>query len=395
MVLLPLLALHAAVTTLVIHVNAIRNARALRRLPKRAETSAALPSLCVFVPARNEERAIRQCLESLLAQDYPGGLRIIAIDDQSEDRTGAIILALAAKHPGRLQALRTPPLPEGWMGKNHALWHGVAHAPAEAEWYLFTDADIIFAPGVLRRAAALAQALRADHLFLTPLVRCRGFWEQVVLPLGYHIMMISVNPRRIEDPSRREYFGVGAFNLIRRSLYEREGGHAAIRGEVIDDVALGKLTKEAGARLRVASAGADRSLRMYDSLGSIVRGFRKNIQAGIGGGLIRSAVVVLAQPFLALAPLAVAAANLIAEGGSPLLAALAIAWQVLGGLLILRNTARAAETNPWVTALCYPLGYLVIMWIAASSAYWSLVRREIPWRGRVVKRPEQTVRVGL
>ena len=132
----------------------------------------AYPSLSVVVPARDEERAAGESVRSMVAQEYPGPLEVVTVDDRSADRTGEILESLRAETPGLLRVLRVKELPEGWLGKNHALFLGAAEA--RGDWLLFTDADVVFAPDCFRKAVSYAVGNGLDHLALAPELFSRG-----------------------------------------------------------------------------------------------------------------------------------------------------------------------------------------------------------------------------
>ncbi len=389
-----LLAGHIAILGGWVFLRAELHRRMFRRLPAHPPAPHSWPSVLVLVPARNEEEGVAACLRSLLAQDYPGRFAIVAANDHSEDATGAIMRGIArGDGTGRLSVFDVPDLPAGWMGKNHALHCAVARAPFRADLLLFTDADILFAPSMVRRSVALFVRLRADHLFAAPALVVEGFWERAVLPLGTLFMMSSLDPRRIESPSRAHFMGVGAFNLLRGDWYARIGGHAAIRGEVLDDVALGRRTKELGGRLRGVHAGPALRVRMYRSLGGIVDGFTKNFHAAIGGGFARSFVVALLNAGLAVALPAVVVAN--AAAGHPVGVVVAAGWYLAFGWCIVVASRPVLGRSLWPAVVAHPLGLLVHSWIAVRSAWVSSVRKEIHWRGRRLPRPPQRTRMRL
>ncbi len=227
---------------------------------------ATAPSLVVVVPARDEAANIAATLDALLLADYPargGRLRILAIDDRSTDGTGAILDAYAAKYakraPGRLEVLHITDLPDGWLGKTFALAVGTEHSAGSessgSDYLLFTDADVLFSPSILRRAMAYAVASDADHLVVMPttLVKSRG--EGIVLGFMQLLGMWAGRPWRIADASSlRDAIGVGAFNLVRRDALAEIGGWAPQRLVVLEDITLGKRIKCAGLRQRIAFA---------------------------------------------------------------------------------------------------------------------------------------------
>src|SRR4051794_32863197 len=198
----------------------------LERWPALA--AEACPALSIVVPALNEAETVEPALRSLLALDYPR-LEIIAVNDRSTDATGEILDRLAAED-ARLRVVHVTDLPEGWLGKNHALH--VGSAAASGEWLLFADADVVYAPDALRRAMALALARGSDHLVALPRILVEGFWEKTFV--GFFMVMFSFRFRTWQAAWRRGYgyVGVGAFNMVRAAVYRALGGHAALRMEV-------------------------------------------------------------------------------------------------------------------------------------------------------------------
>jgi cellulose synthase/poly-beta-1,6-N-acetylglucosamine synthase-like glycosyltransferase len=234
----------------------------LRRVPDLTQTnygnpSLALPRLSVIVPARNEAAGIAATLHSLLAVDGVA-LEIVAVDDRSTDQTGAIMDALAdgiaaqGGVPGKtMQILHLAELPSGWLGKTHAMALGARHATGE--WLLFTDGDVLFRRDALRRALEYATDSGADHMVLLPTILLRSFGERMMVAF---LQVLSVWPLRlwrVPDPrAQRDTIGVGAFNMIRREVYDAIGGWEALRMEVIEDLALGRRVKTSGFAQRAA-----------------------------------------------------------------------------------------------------------------------------------------------
>jgi cellulose synthase/poly-beta-1,6-N-acetylglucosamine synthase-like glycosyltransferase len=172
------------------------------------------PSVSVVVAARDEREAVESALRSLLEQDYPGRLEVIAVDDRSTDGTGDVMTGLAARMPGRLRHLRVDRLPEGWLGKNHALWLGAGEA--EGGWLLFTDADVRFETDCVRLAVRHALDEGFDHLALAPELVSRGTVLKSFVAAFSLVFEVTQRPWRVSDPEAKESVGVGAFNLVRR-----------------------------------------------------------------------------------------------------------------------------------------------------------------------------------
>ena len=188
------------------------------------------PRVSIIVPACNEEADIEATLTRLLALDYDN-YEVIAVDDRSTDRTGEIMERVAAgAPPGRLQVIRISDLPAGWMGKPHAMWS--AGNQATGDWLLFTDADVLFKPDVLRRAVAYAEAEPADHLVLFPRMIMKRPGEKMMIAFFQTLFVFGHRPWKVADPKTRDHIGVGAFNMVRRKVYEasRNLSGPALRG---------------------------------------------------------------------------------------------------------------------------------------------------------------------
>jgi glycosyltransferase involved in cell wall biosynthesis len=210
--------------------------------------------MTVIVPARNEADNIAATLRSLLAAEGVV-LQIVAVDDRSTDQTGAVMEAMAQveRDGGRqmLQVLHVTELPPGWLGKTHAMF--LAAQQATGEWLLFTDADVVFHRQALRRALAFATRSSAEHMVLLPTVLMRSWGERMMISFLQVLSIWAVRPWRVPDPdAKRDSVGVGAFNMIRRDVYDAIGGWEALRMEVLEDLTLGRRIKQRGYAQRVA-----------------------------------------------------------------------------------------------------------------------------------------------
>jgi glycosyltransferase involved in cell wall biosynthesis len=236
-------------------------------------------TLTVIVPARNEERDIRACLQSLLAQDCPN-LTLLAVDDRSTDATGAIMDEIATAHPQRLRVLHLRELPPQWLGKTHAM--ALAARETTADYVLFTDADIVFAPSALRRALAYAVRAQADHLVLMPTTIIRRWDEAALLSFFQIFGLWAVRPWKVADPrARRDAIGVGAFNLLRRAAYEAVGGFEALRMEIVEDLGMARRIKQAALRQRVAFGRGLVSVHWAAGVPGLVGVMIKNVFAAV------------------------------------------------------------------------------------------------------------------
>ncbi len=248
----------------------------LRGVPDTLAAGAAWPKVSVIVACRNEAANVRRALSSLLQQDYPS-LEIVAVDDRSEDATGAILHELAAAHPA-LRVARVDVLPSGWLGKTNAMHQGAA--AATGEWILFTDADVLFTPGTLRRAVAWALRDDLGHVVAVPHFIAPGLFERSFVSLFGLILLIFLRVDELRRPGSRAHIGVGAFNLVRRDAYQAIGGHQRLRLEVADDVKLGLVLRRSGVRQGCADSGGTVSVRWQRGFVASMRGLLKNFFAG-------------------------------------------------------------------------------------------------------------------
>lgn len=234
------------------------------------------PQLAVIVPARNEEADIEDCLESLLAIEGIE-IEIFAVDDRSTDATGAIMDQVVARGRlagKRISAMHIADLPEGWMGKTHAL--ALAARQATAPWLLFTDADILFAPDSLRRAMNFALSEKADHAVVFPTLLHRTPGERMMNAIYQVTGLTASRAWKVADPKSRATIGVGAFNMVRGEAYRAVGGFEGLRLEVLEDLRLGYELKKAGFRQRVAFGFGLVSVHWAEGAGGLMRNITKN-----------------------------------------------------------------------------------------------------------------------
>lgn len=341
----------------------------IERLADLPSLTGPAPVVSLIVAARNEERNVESAARSLLAQAYPA-LEIIAVEDRSTDRTGAILDSLATGEP-RLTVVHIRELPPGWLGKNHAL--SVGAAAGRGAWLLFADADVVMAPDAVSRAVGYAERRGVDHLTILPDTTMPGLLLKSFVGVGIVIFGMALRPWKARDPKSRSFVGVGAFNLVRSSAYRRAGGHEPIRLRPDDDIKLGKILKRSGARQDVLSGRGMVSVEWYRTLGETIDGLMKNSFSVVQYNpflMIGGAGVYLV---LGLAPLA---AFGFGSGALRVLGGLAIGVQLLVQLF----TAREAGL-PRLSVLLYPVAYLLFAWILIRALALNLSQGGIVWRG--------------
>jgi cellulose synthase/poly-beta-1,6-N-acetylglucosamine synthase-like glycosyltransferase len=327
------------------------------------------PQVSILVAGRDEADKLPGALETFLALDYPR-YEVIAVDDRSEDSTGAILQA-AAQKDARLKAVRVASLPDGWLGKPHALQQAYEHS--SGEWLVFTDADVHFRPDLLRRAVALANQKEWDHMTLLGAPKVFTPGEKIVMTFFGLAFMIGTRPWRANDRKSAGYNGVGAFQLVRRTAYEKMGTHRRLAMEVIDDMKLGKLAKEAGLRSGVARGGNAVSVHWHAGLRNTIRGTTKNFFAASGFKLWLTSVQIFGLLLMCVLP---AAALPFVHGWARAFAAVA------AGLPLIVSAGVTIEfkiSPPY--ALTYPIGALIFAWMLARSTIVTLWQGGIVWRG--------------
>lgn len=290
---------------------------------------AAWPSVAILVPARNEAESLPRTLPALLAQDYPGSKRVIVVDDRSTDRTGDVARSLGA------EVVAGRDLPEGWAGKVWALHQGAAASTEPV--LLLTDADILHAPGSLRRLVAESEAGALALNSRMARLRCESPAEKLLIPPFVWFFALLYPMRRVNRPGSRVAAAAGGCVLLRRDALDRAGGFESIRGEIIDDVNLARRVKGAGGAIRLSlSRDAVRSLREYGTLGPLWKMVRRTAFTELKRSWLRVLGTMIAMTLMFVVPplwLAGGAALAIAD---PRYLPLAIqgfgAWALMGHL---------------------------------------------------------------
>lgn len=344
--------------------------RGAARIPRLADARPAPgepPAVSVVIAARDEAGTIAATVADLLALDYPR-LGVVVVDDRSGDGTWQALDPLAGDP--RLQRLRVDALPPGWLGKNHALWRGAARAGGD--WLLFMDADVRLAPMTLRRAMAEVRRRRLDHLAVFPLLEARGLVLRLMLLQFAMSFLAWFRPWRLPD-DRRAYVGVGAFNLVRASLYRGTGGHAAFALSPLDDMMLGRSMVRAGGRSAAAHGGGLVRLAWYGSARGMIAHFDKNAFAAFDFRLARLAGLTALVALLGLWPWAGLA---LAEGWARGIHALTVIVTVgVHGVF-----ARGSGWPAWI-GLASPLGTLAMLWLWWWGSLRSWWQGQVTWRG--------------
>jgi glycosyltransferase involved in cell wall biosynthesis len=342
------------------------------------------PLVSIIVPARDEEADIEQSLTRLLELDY-GNYEVIAVNDRSTDRTGEIMESVAARPAvhGRLRVIHHRELPSGWLGKTHAMW--TATNEAKGDWLLFTDADVQFKADSLRRALAYGEAERADHVVVFPQMIMKRPGEFMMIAFFQTMFVFGHRPWKVADPKSKDHMGVGAFNMIRRSTYEAVGTYEALRMEVLDDMKLGKVVKNAGFAQRNVFGEDLISIRWARGARGVVENLTKNFFAVLSFQWWRTLIAAFGLAFLNLMPFLGA---WLAHGWERLPYAIA-----LGSMFLIYLGMSWRSGVPAYYFLLHPLSTVLFVYTLLLSMSHALWNDGIIWRG--TRYPLEELRKGM
>ena len=365
-------------------VRALRQRGLLQELsPVVTAAAPELPTVAVIIPARNEAGNIAACLLSLAGQNYPADrLRIFVIDDGSSDGTPAIVSALAGQYP-MIRLLHSPPLGAGWTGKCQACWEGAKAVDPDTDYLCFIDADMRAEPELLRSSIMAALDQDIALLSLAPRHELVSFAERLLLPCGHYLLGFRQDLAQLQAPDSTNATVTGQFILVERAAYERVGGHAAVRGIISEDVALGRLVKNSGSRVLLMGGVQLISTRMYHGWQSLWHGIAKNYVDMLDGPLstVTTALAAFALAWAAyLLPVLDGAAC--HAGSNTACAGLIFALPASASVIGLHLAGARYFRIPFWYALLFPLAYTVGVGIAFDSVQRRFTGR-VRWKDRI------------
>jgi hypothetical protein len=325
----------------------------------------------VVLPVRNEEAAVGDCLAGVLAQRGVDGLRVVVVDDGSTDGTADVVRSVA---DDRVRLVTAPPLPAGWLGKPHACATGAAAVdPVPGEVLVFVDADVRLAPDAIAGAVAVLDAHALDLVSPWPRPVAESPAERLIQPLSPWLWATTL-PLRLAEHSPRPSLAAanGQFLVVTRAVYDYVGGHAGVRDQVIEDVALLRAVKRAGGRGVPVEGHRLASCRMYDGWPALREGYAKSLWASVGGSPAASAAAAAVLTAVYVVPPAAAL------GGSRA-GLLGYAAGVAGRAVVAARTGGRA----WPDALLHPVSVLLFDVLMARSL-WGHARGTLRWRDRPV-----------
>ena len=352
-----------------------------QRLVRSGQNLPAWPSVAVVIPARNEAAVIDRALTSHMATAYDGALSIIVVDDHSDDGTADIVRALAASSKRDIQLTMAPSLEPGWTGKLWALQHGVgAAAQTNADYFLFTDADIVCEPHILSELVAKAETENLSLVSLMALLDARGYWAGLLIPAFVFFFQKLYPFPWANNPTRKLAAAAGGCVLVRQDDLASAGGLASIGDQLIDDCALARLIKGATPQRKIwlGLTHDVQSLRDNRKLADIWHMVARTAFTQLGYSSVKLAGTLFGMTLLYVVPPLVALTWPFHQQG--LAATLALgAWLVMSGVFI--PTLRLYRRSRFL-ALALPLAGLLYGLMTFASAVRTWRGRGGQWKGR-------------
>ncbi|HEX6304031.1 MAG TPA: glycosyltransferase family 2 protein [Anaerolineales bacterium] len=350
------------------------------------------PLISIIVPARNEEKNIRRCVEALLDQTYPN-YELIMVDDRSADATPEVLEEIRARRQAgqvgdqpRMLVIHGEELPPDWAGKPYALFQGAEGAGGE--WLCFVDADTFASPRLIASTYLAAQEHKADMFSILTDQILGSFWEKVVIPVVFTGLSFGFPANQVNDPQQSNAIANGQFILIKRGVYQSVGGHLAVKNRIDEDKAIAEVVKRSGYRLVLADGRPLARTRMYTNFTELWEGWTKNIFLGMQGrlGLLLFGGLLGLIAALGLPAWLLAGVIWWVMGGGPPAAVVTLEVVVLLSVLlwVRAMAARAFHISPWYAA-SLPLGAMVFTAMMFTSALKVLTGVGVTWKGRRYK----------
>jgi glycosyltransferase involved in cell wall biosynthesis len=338
----------------------------------------------IILPARNEEKYIRKCLDSLVKQEY-GNYEIVIINDSSSDNTGQIIKEYVNKNGCKIISIESKPRPPGWTGKNWACYQGYLHS--RGDLFLFTDADTLHSPTIISLAVGYVLSKSLDSLTVMPKILSNDFWTRITLPLLWTFSLARFSALKANDPKTKIGYFFGSFFIIKRNVYEMVGTHKSVKAEIVEDGELGKKVKENGYSLQVIHGEDLISAIWARDSSSLWHGLKRLLIPMYKKEKVKSIILVALTFVLLLFPLVmVAFSSLLAINEKPVMLNLALLSITIVSvlLLILSSILQLKYTlfeNP-LYSLAFPLAGSFLFIAFVSSIIFSGKKNTIEWRGR-------------
>ena len=342
------------------------------------------PLVSVILPARNEEKYIEKCVESLLSQDYPN-YEIIAINDESSDKTGDLLHKYCISD-SKITHIDTPPMPKGWIGKNWACYQGYLNSRGSI--LLFTDADTTISHSTLSLAVKEIVFDKLDSITAIPKTLANDFWTKITLPILWIFSVVRFSPIKANNPKTRIGFFYGSFFVIKRNVYEMVGTHKTVSGEITEDAELGRIVKEKGFSLRVFHAEKHIQTLWSRNSFDLWHGLRRIIIPLYQNDKKKAFTLIITPIFLLLLPLimlifvisiVVSEKDFIDSLPSFSLAIASMLLVISNNMLQLKYVLFQGQRY----SLAFPLSATLLLIVFVSTIVRSKHRKVIKWRDRM------------
>jgi chlorobactene glucosyltransferase len=359
--------------------NLLLNLKALRKPKSNIDLPEPAPLISILIPARNEAANIGVCLDSLRQQDYPN-FEILVLDDSSTDGTGDIVAQIAAED-SRVRLLHGKSLPQGWAGKPFAC-HQLAQE-ARGSWLLFTDADTVHAPSMLRIILGVALVSRAALISGFPHQQTTSLWQKTAIPIMFYFILLCGLPLWWLQRSRGTMpsVAIGQFLFFSANEYRSIGGHEAVKSRIVEDVWLGREVSRHHYRQLTLDLSSLVSCQMYREFGTMWDGITRWFYTAASLSIVTMVGLIAATVLLFLAPFLWLIYGL-------LLAQPAVAWEILvmfqvAILFLARFLAGRRFSQPNRFIILHPIGMAFLVFISFYASYQYLTGAGVKWKGRV------------
>ncbi len=367
----------------------IRNRFELTALRTASFADSQNRKISVCIPARNEEKNIGTLLESLQNQTYEP-FDVHLLDDQSTDKTHEIALQYKEKNPGRFHIHSGKPKPEGWLGKPWACYQ--LGSICDGELLLFLDADTVVQPDMLNQINASFTKDAVDMVTVWPRQITGSFWEKTVIPLIYYAVVTLLpaiyvyrKPRWMPSFAHKKFRHIfaaacGQCIAMKKKVYEKIGGHSAVKNEIVEDVELAKRIKKDGFSMRMYHGIGAISCRMYTNEADMFEGLRKNFLQGFNNSLPVFILFAIIHFAVFILPFATLIAALFTFDAVIFFLSIASV-----GLILLHRLLLAGwfQWDP-LYAFTHPVGVLWFQKLGMIKIVDHLFGRKSEWKGRKV-----------
>jgi glycosyltransferase involved in cell wall biosynthesis len=353
----------------------------IQQLTEKTQNGSAASKVSVVVTARNEELMIENCLNSLARQTFEN-MEIIVVDDSSTDSTAEIV-GSAMTRDKNLRLVHAGQKPEGWVGKSWPCWRGFEES--RGDFILFVDADSTFEPTVVERCFSYVNRESIDMFSISPRIIVYSVWAKTVLPLVSGAINLLYPMRKVNDPKSKRAYVFGTFILVRKSVYQKTGGHKQVRDQIVEDAAIAQLVKSSGFNLRIEKGPEFLSTEWENDLGSIFNGLERVTSTSIKTYGLKSTLNSVLLFFLIIYPIIFLVAFVASLNFNEILvvgaAASLLNIVIFIGLAAFEMKMVSGKIDPSI--LLYFLGGIIFIIAIITTSFKVAFGKGIYWKGQV------------